>query len=188
MSVTPSELDRKYADTDDPWDFRTSGYEQAKFAATRGALSRGRYRSALELGCGNGTLAQHLSAVCDRYLGLDAVERAVQSARRTVPAAEFRQAWLPDDLPTGWFDLIILSEILYFLDRQDVTRLARDVLSRWEDAEILCVTWLGDTGHALQGEEALEIFNNVRPADRRLSLLRQTSDYRIDRFIPEARP
>lgn len=188
MPVTPSDLDRKYADTDDPWEFRTSPYEQAKFLATRNALSRDRYGSGLELGCGNGALARHLSVMCDRYVGLDAVERAVQSARRDVPSAQFVRGWLPYDLPHGAFDLIVLSEILYFLDPTGLRQLSREIVNRWPRAEILCVTWQGQTGHTLQGVEALHIFLSSLPPGHEAELVCANSGYRIDRYVPDGPP
>ena len=70
------DLQRLYAGSVDPWNFRESAYEQAKFAATRDALARPRYAACLELGCGNGELARHVAPLCDRYVGVDAVEIA----------------------------------------------------------------------------------------------------------------
>ncbi len=188
MSVSLDALRRKYAGGDDPWNFRTSPYEQAKFAATRAALSRERYRAGLELGCGNGALAWHLAPHCAEYLGLDAVETAVDSARRTVPAARFEQGWLPDDLPEGPFDLIVLSEILYFLDPADLRRLAGGIARRWSDAELICVTWLGETEHPLQGAEALAIFDAALPPAMRLSQVVRRDAYRIDRRVAARAP
>ncbi|MCR8826687.1 nodulation S family protein [Pseudosulfitobacter koreensis] len=185
MTVEPSHLDQLYADTDDPWNFRTSRYEQDKFAATREALGRADYAHALELGCGNGALARHLAPLCAAYTGVDAVARAVRAAQEAVPAARFVQGWVPDDLPgevTGeTFDLIVLSEILYFLDRSALARLAGQIDARWPRAEVLCVTWLGDTGHSLTGAQALEAFNAA--FDVPLSPVMRTADYRIDRRL-----
>ena len=79
MTAVPRDhLETIYADGDDPWGFRTSAYEQAKFRATRAALGRPSYASALEIGCGNGELARHIAPICDQYTGVDAVETALQ--------------------------------------------------------------------------------------------------------------
>ncbi len=184
MSVTLSELEGKYRGSADPWQFRTSPYEQEKFAATRAALARRRYASAVELGCGNGALAEHLAPLCDDYIGIDAVARAVAAARQAVPEARFLRRLLPCALPGGDHDLIVLSEILYFLGAEDIRRLAAQISGGWPRAEILCVTWLGDTGHALQGEEALNIFCRAMGPEARFATLRRTSGYRIDRHVP----
>ncbi|MEQ3626425.1 MAG: SAM-dependent methyltransferase [Celeribacter sp.] len=184
MSVSPDHLTRLYADTDDPWNFRTSAYEQAKFAATRAALARGSYRHALELGCGNGALAGHLAPLCAAYTGVDAVPRALRAARQAVPEGRFIEGWLPDDLPDGDFDLIVLSEILYFLDPAGLARLGAQVASRWPQAELIAVTWLGNTGHDLQGTRALALFARALGAGRGLQPVAREDNYRIDRRVP----
>lgn len=172
-----------YAETDDPWGFRTSAYEQAKFAATRAVLSRPAYASALELGCGNGELARHIAPLCRRYTGIDAVETALEAARRAVPDGRLVQAFLPCAFPPGDYDLILLSEVLYFLDRPGLAAVAQEIAARCPAAEVLAVTWLGPSGNPLQGPEALEAFADAMvPAFRRLPVLSQ-SRYRIDRFL-----
>ncbi|MBR9841455.1 MAG: methyltransferase domain-containing protein [Rhodobacteraceae bacterium] len=182
MGVGRDHLHALYADTSDPWDFEHSGYEQAKFAATRAALTRPRYASAFELGCGNGQLAQHLVDICDRYTGMDAVAIAIEAARRAVPDATFILDFYPCPLPRGDFDLLILSEILYFLDEGSLRKLALDIASAWPKAEVLCVSWLGETDHDLQGEEALAIFTAALDIHE-FDCVAQTDGYRIDRGL-----
>ncbi len=183
MRVTLGELEDKYRESADPWNFCTSRYEQEKFVATRNALSRQRYHSALELGCGNGALAKHLAPLCDLYCGVDGVSRAVAAARRAVPDATIVQAYFPCDLPSGAHDLIVLSEILYFLGREDIRALAEQITRRWPEAEILCVSYLGPTGNPLQGEEALEVFRQTLGPGFNLINLIMASGYRIDRHV-----
>jgi SAM-dependent methyltransferase len=182
-AVDRARLDALYAAGDDPWGFRTSEYEQAKFARTRAALTRDRYASALEIGCGNGELARHLAPACDRYTGLDAVETALAAARRAVPEGRFVQGFLPCPLPDGPHDLIVVSEVLYFLDRPGLAALAGEIAGRWPRAEVLAVTWLGPSGNALEGGEALAAFAAaLAPGFRALPVARQAR-YRIDRFV-----
>lgn len=176
--VDPDRLDALYAGTDDPWDFRTSAYERAKFAATVAALPRPRYASALEIGCGNGELARRIAPRCTAYHGLDAVDRALAAARRAVPSARFDRLFLPDRLPDGAYDLIVLSEILYFLDADAIADLAGQVGGRWPKADVICVTWLGPSGNPLEGAEALDLFRAAFPG--KLEMIAETPDYRID--------
>lgn len=181
MSVTLNELEKKYLETADPWGFHTSAYEQEKFSATRDALGRERYASAVELGCGNGALAERLAPLCNSYLGIDGVERAVLAARQAVPDARFIHKMFPCSLPDGDHDLIILSEILYFLDEADIDTLATQIWRRWPHAEIICVTYLGETGHILQGEDALQVFIQSLGPTFAFTNIKTTPDYRIDR-------
>jgi len=184
MGVGRDHLQALYADTSDPWGFEHSDYEQAKFAATCKALSRSRYVSAFELGCGNGQLARHLVEMCDRYIGMDAVLIAVEAARKAVPTASFIHDFYPCPLPDENFDLLILSEILYFLDEGSLRRLASEITTRWPQAEVLCVSWLGETDHDLQGEEALEVFATELTCHT-FSHVGKTANYRIDRALPK---
>jgi len=186
MGVGLDHLQGLYADTSDPWGFADSPYEQSKFAATRAALSQSGYRSAFELGCGNGELASHLSELCGRYIGMDAIATALRAARERVPEARFVQGFYPGPLPEGDFDLLILSEVLYFLDAQGLARLAEDISARWREAEILCVTWLGPTGNPLQGNEALRMFTDALPSHA-FTCVTKTDNYRIDRGLPGRR-
>lgn len=183
MGVARDHLQGLYADTPDPWGFEHSEYEQAKFAATRAALTRRRYASAFELGCGNGQLARHLVDICDRYTGMDAVVIAIEAARRAAPDGTFIHDYYPCTLPEGDFDLLILSEILYFLDRDSLRKLASDIIEAWPKAEVLCVSWLGETDHDLQGEEALAIFTAALDTHE-FDSVTQTDGYRIDRGLP----
>lgn len=187
MGVGLDHLQGLYADTSDPWGFADSPYEQSKFAATRAALSQGGYRSAFELGCGNGELAYHLRRVCARYTGMDAVATALRAARQRVPEGRFVQGFYPGPLPEGDFDLLILSEVLYFLDLDGLTQLALDIAARWIEAEVLCVTWLGPTGNPLQGTEALRLFTKALPSHA-FTCVKKSEDYRIDRGLPRAQP
>ena len=181
-AVSQNGLHALYRNGDDPWGFRTSAYEQAKFAATAEALLQPRYRSGLELGCGNGELSRHLAPRCDAFTGLDAVDTALQAARRAVPDGRFVQAYLPCLLPDGPHDLIVLSEVLYFLDAPGLSSLARQIALRWSGAELLSVIWLGPSGNALEGEEALGAFTSALPADFTAEMITRTQHYRIDRF------
>ena len=184
--VDVDHLNSLYSDTSDPWGFEDSSYEQAKFRATRDALSRSHYRAVFELGCGNGQLARHLVSVADSYVGMDAVDKALQAARAAVPQGEFVRGYYPCPLPARDFDLLILSEILYFLDHDGIARMGDDIMSLWPRAEILCVTWLGPSGNALQGHEALAAFTPALKTHD-FTLVTRTKGYRIDRGLPEVK-
>ena len=182
-AVALAHLNALYADRDDPWEFRTSPYEQAKFRTTADALLSRTYASALEVGCGNGELARHIAPRCANYTGVDAVGKALDAARRAVPSGRFVHAFLPCDLPGGPHDLILLSEVLYFLDAPAITALGQQITRRWPAAEVIVVTWLGPSGNPMQGEPALSVFTSaIKPVFCGV-LAARTPQYRIDRFI-----
>jgi SAM-dependent methyltransferase len=177
-AVSCEQLEGIYAAGDDPWSFRTSAYEQSKFRATCAALPRHRYRSVLELGCGNGELARHIAPRCAAYTGVDAVQTALDAARRALPEGRFHRLFLPAPLPEGEHDLLLLSEVLYFLDPPGLAALAQQIDRRWPEADLVCVTWLGPSGNALEGEEALDIFRSW--SRRALHRVAASDRYRID--------
>ena len=181
-AVPQSRLYEIYGQSDDPWSFRSSAYEQAKFRATADALAKPRYCSALEVGCGNGELARHIAPRCDTYTGLDAVAIALDAARCAVPLGHFLQAYLPCQLPDGPHDLIVLSEVLYFLDAPGLVSLACQIAQRWPDAEVLSVIWLGPSGNPLEGPEALGVFTAALGPAFQSRMVTRAEKFRIDRF------
>lgn len=118
-----------YGASNDPYSVRTRWYEQRKRALLMAALPRPRYRRAYEPGCGVGELTLDLAARCDSVLASDFSEQAVQVAtRRTgaLPHVRVERQRLPADWPRDAlpFDLIVLSEVAYFLDEGSVRQLA----------------------------------------------------------------
>jgi predicted TPR repeat methyltransferase len=117
--LRPAFFDRLYAEDPDPWDFETSAYEGAKYHATIAALEGRRYQSALEVGCSIGVLTALLAQRCDRLLSIDVAEKALARARERMNdqrhvTIEHRE--VPEEFPAGPFDLIVCSEVLYYLD------------------------------------------------------------------------
>lgn len=66
---------------------------------------------------------------------------------------------VPAGFPDGRFELIVLSEVLYYLQESDLDRLAAqcaDALS--PGGEIVLCHWLGETDYPLPGREASDRF------------------------------
>lgn len=184
-SLQADYFDTLYAANPDPWRMETSAYEDAKYGATLAALPRERYAHAVEIGCAVGVLTARLAARCDDLLGIDVAQAALDRAAercRGLPV-RFERSMLPDTPPVGRFDLIMLSEVLYYFDPAGVTRLAAAVRGMAApEADILLVHWLGETpDYPLTGEEAVaafeaagswQIMQRARTPDYRLDLLR----------------
>lgn len=186
--VSQEHLEALYASGDDPWEFRTSPYERERFSAIVRALPRPRFHSALEIGCGNGELARRIAPCCDGYTGLDAIETALCAARAAVPEGNFVRGFLPCRLPEGDHDLILLSEILYFLDPDGVTELALQIDGRWPRAHLVCVTYRGSSGNLLEGEAALALFLATLDDGRLVRTVHFDPAFRIEVAAPIARP
>jgi len=177
-------LEALYRDGDDPWRHRSSRYERVKFARTLASLARPRYRSILEIGCGNGELGRHLARRAVRYTGLDAARRALAAARVAVPEGHFVARHLPAPLPDGEHDLVVLSEVLYFLDADGVRDVAEQIDTRWPTAEIVAVNYLGASAHVLDGETAVGHFARALRGDYTYRGHRLAPRYRIDAWLP----
>lgn len=155
-------FDALYAADPDPWNFRTSTYEKEKYAATIAAIDDRRYARALEVGCSIGELSARLAPLCGDFLGVDIAERALAAARErcsSLPQARFACRAVPADWPEGSFDLIILSEVLYFMSAEAIqvtATAARASLTR--QGRILLVNWLGSTETPPPGHVAAEAF------------------------------
>jgi len=183
-TVPPEYFEDKYKADIDPWQFRTSDYERAKYQATLESLTKERYRSALEVGCSIGVLTQLLSRRCVSLLAIDASATAIETAKSiNAPNVTFCVANLPDEFPPGTFDLIVLSEVLYYFSGSDLERVARScATSLSRDGEIVLCHWLGETDYPLPGVDASELFGRlIRPTMPVRSILRDDV-YRLERF------
>lgn len=111
-------LDALHAAQPDPWHVQTSWYERRKVAILLAALPQERYVRAIEVGCSIGALTQVLAARCDSLVAIDDSPTAVAAARRRLdsePTVQIQQLRAPHQWPSGNFDLIVLSEVGYFL-------------------------------------------------------------------------
>jgi SAM-dependent methyltransferase len=162
QTLEPAYFDALYASDPDPWNFAASPYEQDKYALTIKALPRPRYQSALEVGCSIGVLTRLLASHCDAVLAIDTAGTPLTDARRRcgdLPGVRFEQMFVPRQWPNGKFDLILLSEVVYYLSREDVGRLAtRAGRSLALRGCVILVHWTGLTDYPLSGDEAFTLF------------------------------
>lgn len=184
MSVPPEHFERLYAEHADPWGFATSGYEQAKYDDTIAALDRRRYAAALELGCSIGVLTARLAGRCDGLVACDASPTACRAtaARMAGTGVDVRVAVIPRELPAGPFDLVVASEILYYLDAADLARTLGALHGAMTpDGTLIAVHWTPQTRtHPLLGDEVHDAIA-AHPGFR-LELHRRRPTYRLDRF------
>jgi SAM-dependent methyltransferase len=130
MSAEPDAqryFDGLYERSDDPWLLRERWYESRKRALTLAMLPDAHYARAYEPGCATGELTAELAPRCDALLAADLSADAVTLARRRVAHlsnVKIEQRAIPDDWPNGHFDLIVISELAYYLDEPQLARLA----------------------------------------------------------------
>lgn len=116
MNTPHAYFDALYAH-DDPYGYRSRWYEQRKRALVLACLPHPRYRRAWELGCSNGETSAALAPRCGALTATDWSARSIAVARRThrLPNVSFVQAEHPAQWQPGPFDLIVFSEIGYFM-------------------------------------------------------------------------
>lgn len=183
-SLPPSYFDALYARSPDPWAFETSAYEDAKYAATLAALPQQHYRQVLEIGCSIGVLTARLAPRCDTLVAMDPAVRALERARercRDIPHVAFRQGAVPANWPEGTFDLILLSEVIYYLAPADVVALAARVAGALaRDGHVELVHWVRETDYPLSGDAAANQFITALGDAFRPLVQQRTPDYRLD--------
>ena len=177
-------FDALFASDPDPWGFESTAYEAAKRRATLAMLFPDRFGRALEVGCANGVLTAELAGVCDAVLAIDVSPAALQLAQQRVAELEnvsLARAEVPREWPEGTFDLIVFSEILYFLSREEISQIARLAWqSLTEDGVCLLVNWTGPNDLPVDGQSARDIFAKELPWLSAASGV--WPQYRIDRL------
>lgn len=163
MSLDASYFDRLFDADTDPWQFRTRDYEARKRMLTLACLPERRYGSCFEPGAAIGVLSAELARRCDQVLAMDISATAVRLAENDLPDNVFmRHGAVHRDWPVGSFDLIVLSEVGYYLDQKDCSELTR--LAAMSAQDLVAVHWRhpvaeyplsGDEVHALLAGAAL---------------------------------
>ena len=175
-AYSESYFDALYNDNTDPWQYQTRWYEKRKRDICLAILPQSQYNNAIELGCGNGVLSELFAQRCQALVSIDGNQRAVQLAKErlaelshvkviqgVVPnrllnlkEAIIEAYPLSNDTPTiePAFDLIVISEILYYLSLNDI-----DTVIAWTQQNLaiggtlLCCHWrYAIDGFAMTGE------------------------------------
>jgi SAM-dependent methyltransferase len=158
-------FDQAWAKSDDPWDHAGRFYETRKYDATVALLDRERFVRAFEPGCGIGLLTERLAKRCDVVEARDLHHRAVNATRTRCidfPGVNVQVGAIPGDWPLGRFDLIVLSELLYYLDSEQLTAVRnRTAEAAVPGALLVLVHYRRPVlDHAIGGDAANEIFAN----------------------------
>ena len=146
-----------YSNKEDPFNIDTP-YEAAKYAHSLELLKARRFKRALEVGAAEGVFSEMLVPYCENLLAVDVAESAVERAQTRLSKFENAQAItaaLPHEMPAGKFDLIVVSDILYYFPKD----VLRDLIRCFEDALdpggiIFSLHYLGDFGQSITGRDA----------------------------------
>ncbi|MCX5208196.1 nodulation S family protein [Kitasatospora sp. NBC_00240] len=186
---TPGEyFARMYADRPDPWRLADRWYEQRKYALTLAALPAPDYRSAFEPGCSVGVLSALLAGRCRAMLSCDREERALAQARprlARLPHVRIEHRVLPADWPAPGerFDLVVLSELLYYFTAAEVAALL-DLAVRSLDpgGTLLLVHWRHEVTEHASSADVVHRQARAHPALVRIAGHTEP-DFLLDVFI-----
>jgi SAM-dependent methyltransferase len=160
-------FEEMYRDGGDPWQFATSFYEQRRYDLIAAMLPRLRYRRAFEPGAAIGELTRRLALRCDEVVAVEASASAAHRAEQLLggkyPAARVVRETIPDWMPTGSFDLIVMSEFGYYFDRASLEILVARLVELLDaGGTFVAAHWRGHSvDHLLHGDEVHEATRQV---------------------------
>ena len=154
-------LDALHDEVADPWGAASRWYERRKRDLVLAALPRPRSRRVLEVGCSTGELAAALRERADAVVAVDRSPAALRAARERLAdapglaPAEVHELDVPDQWPDGSFDLVVVSEVGYFLSPRSLDRLGRRIEASLDPdgAVVLCHWRHPVVGWALDGDD-----------------------------------
>ncbi|MGW3819709.1 SAM-dependent methyltransferase [Streptomyces sp. NPDC005046] len=177
MNTPANYFDDQYAGATDPWHLGERWYDRRKYDLTVATLPRPRYLRAFEPGCSVGVLTELLAVRCERLLSTDRIASAVDATARRISGLDHvtvQQMTVPEQWPEDPFDLIVLSELLYYFDAETRTRLLRqsaDSLS--EGGHLVTAHWNHPVAeHACTGRDIADRLDSLTG----LSLLARYDD------------
>jgi cyclopropane fatty-acyl-phospholipid synthase-like methyltransferase len=185
QSLDSDYFKKVYEASDDPWNFETSDYEAKKYAATIAALPKTHYENTLEIGCSIGVLTQLLAQKSTRLLATDISEKALELAQRRCKRSEnvtFKKIHFKNELPDDQYDLIMVSEVAYYLSPGDWEKSIAALYKRLEiEGNIVLVHWLPEVHDYPQtGDGVHQTFEKLMKGKMTNVLSNRADTYRID--------
>lgn len=121
-SATPTYFEDFFQRHDDPWGLDSSWYEQRKRDILLACLPHRSAPRALEIGCASGAITERLRERAEHVLAIDVSDTALARAAERLgddPRVTLRRAVLPAEWPDGEYDLVVLSEVGYYMSASD---------------------------------------------------------------------
>ncbi|SKB03047.1 N-acetylglucosaminyl deacetylase, LmbE family [Agreia bicolorata] len=180
-SLAQGYFDTFYEGRTDPWGFETRWYEERKRALTLAALPRRRFGSALEIGCSIGVLTAELADRVDDMLATDIAQAPLDAAAHRLAGrseVRFERRALPQEWPDETFDLIVVSEVGYYLSPDRLDELVRRASDSLNDGGIVIAChWRHPVSdYPMRGDDVHEAF-------RRSAMLVRVGGYDDDDFL-----
>ncbi|THK33370.1 methyltransferase domain-containing protein [Ensifer sp. MPMI2T] len=156
---------------EDPWRLDGNAFEQARHSQMlRLSLSEGPISNALEVGCAAGAFTEKLAPHCKQLTVIDVVPQAIARTRERIKESS-HISWIVADVQQfstqQLFDLIVVAEVLYYLEDVAAMRAAVHNL----------VSMLAPSGHMVFGS-ALDAncrrWGHVAGAETIIAMLNET--------------
>ena len=123
LYFTEKHFENLYRQKQDPWNYEHSHFEREKYLKTLQAIPE-EVETIWEIGCGEGVFTQLLLEKGKRVRGVDISPTALSRARERLKDFDDRVCLQKLNIARedieGTFDLILASEILYYLGGKDV--------------------------------------------------------------------
>lgn len=178
-----------FFDEGDPFGFDRNPEESLKFARTLEVCGAGRYGRVLELGCAVGSFTEVLTERADDVLALDVSQAAVdQVALRLQDHSNVRTRAMdiPAEFPEETFDLVVASDVLYYLSVEKLRHcLTRIEASLADGGAFVAVHYVPRMGSVLNGDEAHDLVasnTTLRHVLAERTEFGPGRPYRVDRF------
>ncbi len=127
MTDLRAHFDSLFAADDDPWNYRSSWPERRRLDLFMAMLPRETYDSVFEPACANGSLTARLAIRSRGLVAWDGSANALAHAQQHLaasPHVEFGHYLVPDHWPEATFDLVVLSDFLYYLPEENIINVA----------------------------------------------------------------
>ena len=172
-----------YADAEDPWRLAERWYERRKYAITVAMLPRPTYRHAFEPGCSVGVLTELLTDRCDHVTATDVAQQALDAAAARLDGGgrldrvTLRRMSIDSPWPAEDFDLIVMSEVAYYLSATTLRQVLDRECARFAPGTTLVAShWRHPVAdYPLTGDEANAVIAETDD-------LHQTAAYSDDDF------
>lgn len=179
-----------FFDEGDPFGFDVHPEEQLKFDRTLEVCGDGPLGRVLELGCAVGTFTEVLAPRATDVLAIDVSQSAVDQVLRRLDGQDHVRAVamdIPDEFPDETFDLVIASDVLYYLPVPVLQRCVdRIEESLAPGGTFVSVHYVPRMGSVLNGEEAHDVVIAHTRLEHTLSERAEFGPgrtYRVDRFV-----
>jgi cyclopropane fatty-acyl-phospholipid synthase-like methyltransferase len=185
----PQQVTKYFDEGGDPFGFDTNPNEQVKFQRTLEVCGEGNLGRVLEIGCAVGSFTELTAPRATEVLAIDVSEAAIRQAEermRGYPHVHLQARTLPADFPEGPFDLIIASDVLYYLTMDDLKSCLSLIEQRLAPGgALVAVHYIPRVGTLLNGNELHDYLAGHTTMSHTLEErveLGQGRPYRIDRY------